>query len=67
MANVSPDPRAPYVGKSAFAHKGVIHVSAVLKDSPAYEHVTPLSWSAINARILVLRALRRIQQNGQGR
>lgn len=41
MANVSPDPRAPYVGKSAFAHKGGIHVSAVLKDSRTYEHVEP--------------------------
>mgnify|MGYP002138083427 CR=1 FL=1 len=28
-----PDVRAPFVGDSAFAHKGGIHVSAVLKDS----------------------------------
>lgn len=41
MANVAPDPRAPYVGRSAFAHKGGIHVSAVLKDSRTYEHVAP--------------------------
>ncbi|NLX47142.1 MAG: citramalate synthase [Euryarchaeota archaeon] len=41
MANVSPDPRAAYVGKSAFAHKGGIHVSAVLKDPRTYEHVEP--------------------------
>jgi 2-isopropylmalate synthase len=41
MANASPDPRAPYVGKSAFAHKGGIHVSAVLKDSRTYEHIEP--------------------------
>ena len=41
MANVSPNPRAPYVGKSAFAHKGGMHVSAVLKDTRTYEHVDP--------------------------
>src|SRR6202012_1532801 len=31
----------PFVGKSAFAHKGGVHVSAILKDSATYEHVTP--------------------------
>jgi 2-isopropylmalate synthase len=31
----------PYVGRSAFAHKGGVHVSAVLKDSATYEHVKP--------------------------
>lgn len=31
----------PYVGPSAFAHKGGIHVAAVLKDSATYEHVSP--------------------------
>ena len=30
-----------YVGQSAFAHKGGIHVSAVMKDSSTYEHVSP--------------------------
>ncbi len=30
-----------FVGKSAFAHKGGIHVSAVLKDSATYEHIAP--------------------------
>jgi 2-isopropylmalate synthase len=30
-----------FVGQSAFAHKGGIHVSAVLKDSSTYEHVRP--------------------------
>src|ERR1700681_2764747 len=32
-----------YLGQSAFAHKGGIHVSAVLKDSATYEHVSPAS------------------------
>ncbi len=35
------DPSRPYVGANAFAHKGGIHVDAVLKDSMAYEHVDP--------------------------
>ena len=30
-----------YVGHSAFAHKGGVHVSAVLKDSTTYEHINP--------------------------
>lgn len=30
-----------FVGKSAFAHKGGVHVSAVLKDPATYEHVSP--------------------------
>ena len=31
----------PFVGKSAFAHKGGVHVAAVLKDSSTYEHIVP--------------------------
>ena len=31
----------PFVGKSAFAHKGGIHVSAIMKNSSAYEHIDP--------------------------
>jgi 2-isopropylmalate synthase len=31
----------PFVGKSAFAHKGGVHVAAVLKDSATYEHIQP--------------------------
>ncbi|WP_207461770.1 citramalate synthase [Azospirillum sp. SYSU D00513] len=34
---------APYVGHSAFAHKGGLHVSAVEKDPSSYEHVPPES------------------------
>jgi len=39
--NRSPDRSAPYVGESAFAHKGGLHVSAVEKDPRTYEHVEP--------------------------
>jgi 2-isopropylmalate synthase len=39
--NRQPDRGAPYVGESAFAHKGGLHVSAVEKDARTYEHVPP--------------------------
>jgi 2-isopropylmalate synthase len=41
--NRAPDRHAPYVGDSAFAHKGGLHVSAVEKDPRCYEHVPPES------------------------
>ena len=41
LANLPPRQDLAYVGKSAFAHKGGIHVSAVMKDTSAYEHVDP--------------------------
>jgi 2-isopropylmalate synthase len=43
ILNRAPDRHAPYVGPSAFAHKGGLHVSAVLKDPRTYEHVPPES------------------------
>jgi 2-isopropylmalate synthase len=39
--NRAPDRGAPYVGESAFAHKGGLHVSAVEKDPKCYEHIEP--------------------------
>ena len=41
LANLPLRNDQPYVGRSAFAHKGGIHVSAVLKDSATYEHIAP--------------------------
>ncbi len=41
ILNATPNRHAPYVGASAFAHKGGIHVSAVMKDPATYEHVKP--------------------------
>lgn len=41
MANLRLANGAAFVGKSAFAHKGGIHVSAVLRDAATYEHVEP--------------------------
>ena len=39
--NRAPNRGAPYVGESAFAHKGGLHVSAVEKDPRTYEHIEP--------------------------
>jgi 2-isopropylmalate synthase len=43
ILNRAPNRSAAYVGESAFAHKGGIHVSAVQKDPRTYEHVPPES------------------------
>mgnify|MGYP002629330572 CR=1 FL=1 len=52
IMNLHPDDRAPFVGRSAFAHKGGIHVSAVMKDSRMYEHIEPKAVGA-KQRVLV--------------
>ena len=41
LANVPLRRDQPFVGSSAFAHKGGVHVSAILKDAAMYEHVSP--------------------------
>ena len=43
LANIRPRAHAPYVGASAFSHKGGAHVAAVEKLPASYEHVTPES------------------------
>jgi 2-isopropylmalate synthase len=41
VINEQHDSRLPYVGESAFAHKGGMHIDAVLKNSKTYEHIDP--------------------------
>jgi len=41
VVNLAPDDHAPFVGRSAFAHKGGIHVSAVERNPLTYEHIPP--------------------------
>ena len=41
IANLSHPNNLPFTGKSAFAHKGGIHVNAIMKDSKSYEHISP--------------------------
>jgi 2-isopropylmalate synthase len=41
ILHMRPNPYQPYVGENAFAHKGGVHVDAVLKNKIAYEHISP--------------------------
>jgi 2-isopropylmalate synthase len=41
IVNLAPDDHSPFVGRSAFAHKGGIHVSSVQKNPLTYEHIQP--------------------------
>ncbi|MGZ9144068.1 MAG: citramalate synthase, partial [Candidatus Binatia bacterium] len=42
LANINPNKRQAYVGDSAFAHKGGLHVSGVIKNRETYEHIDPV-------------------------
>lgn len=52
LSNNQPHGRQAYVGQSAFAHKGGVHVNAVMKDARSYEHVAPESVGNVR-RVLV--------------
>jgi 2-isopropylmalate synthase len=41
IANVRHDPRQPWVGQTAFAHKGGMHVHAIDRVARSYEHIKP--------------------------
>ncbi len=41
VANITPNDHLPYVGKSAFAHKGGVHVAAMRRSAHSYQHVEP--------------------------
>jgi 2-isopropylmalate synthase len=43
LANLRPNPKAPFVGRSAFTHKGGLHANAANKVARSYEHVDPAS------------------------
>lgn len=47
IANLPMDEKSPYVGRSAFAHKGGMHIDAMLKDARSFEHIDP---EALGAR-----------------
>jgi len=71
IANQALDERQPYVGKSAFAHKGGMHIDAVEKSSRSYEHVAPslvgnrhrLLLSELSGRSLILDKAREYDEN----
>lgn len=41
VANITPNEHLPFVGKSAFAHKGGVHVAAMRRSAQSYQHVQP--------------------------
>jgi len=41
IANLAPDEHMAYVGRSAFAHKGGVHVAAIRREKTSYEHIDP--------------------------
>jgi len=41
VANLTPDEHMAYVGRSAFAHKGGVHVAAMRRNSDSYQHIDP--------------------------
>jgi 2-isopropylmalate synthase len=41
VANRAPDEHLAYVGKSAFAHKGGVHVAAMRRSARSYQHIEP--------------------------
>jgi 2-isopropylmalate synthase len=41
VTNLAPDEHLAYVGKSAFAHKGGIHVAAIRRNEQSYQHIDP--------------------------
>jgi 2-isopropylmalate synthase len=41
IANLTPNPNQPYVGRNAFAHKGGMHVAGIARDARTFEHINP--------------------------
>ncbi len=41
LCNMAPEPKQPYVGRNAFAHKGGMHVAGVRDDARTFEHIEP--------------------------
>ncbi|MDP2912107.1 MAG: citramalate synthase [Candidatus Omnitrophota bacterium] len=41
ISNMKPQDNQPFTGRSAFAHKGGVHINAVMKNPVSYEHVAP--------------------------
>ena len=52
LANLKHQKNLPFVGESAFAHKGGVHVSAVMKTALTYEHVVPEAVGSVR-RVLI--------------
>lgn len=68
IANIAPNSRAPYVGSSAFAHKGGMHIDGVSKNSASFEHISPEAvgnsrrflMSEVSGRATILKRIQKI-------
>lgn len=66
LVNQAHNERAPYVGNSSFAHKGGMHIDAVLKNSKSFEHINPevignerrILMSEVSGRSAILKKIR---------
>ncbi|HEY7522837.1 MAG TPA: citramalate synthase [Candidatus Limnocylindrales bacterium] len=52
IANVSPNDWQPYVGRSAFAHKGGVHGAAVAKVERSYQHIDPTAVGTVGRLVV---------------
>lgn len=52
LANMTPDEHQPYVGHSAFAHKGGVHVAAMRRNSRSYQHIQPESVGNVSRAVV---------------
>lgn len=68
LTNLAHNERDPYVGASAFAHKGGMHIDAVLKNSKSFEHISPhvigntrkILMSEVSGRSTILKNIQKV-------
>ena len=68
VSNIALNTRLPFVGKSAFAHKGGMHVDAVIKETSSFEHIDPKKvgnerrflMSEISGRSTILQKIKKV-------
>lgn len=66
LVNIAHNERAPYVGNSSFAHKGGMHIDAVIKNKKSFEHINPelvgnerrILMSEVSGRSTILRKIK---------
>ena len=73
VSNIALNTRFPYVGKSAFAHKGGMHIDAVLKSTQSFEHINPeevgnerrFLMSEVSGRSTILKKIQKVNPSLQ--
>ena len=68
IANLPFNERQPYVGRSAFAHKGGMHIDAVQKNQHSFEHIVPelvgnerrILMSEVSGRSTILKGIQKV-------